>query len=224
MSHLLELDHLVIATLDLVAACEQLETQWGAKFSGGGQHLGYGTHNRVMKLDSVADLSCDGQQNSSKQVYIELIAPDPSQPAPAHARLFDLDNPLLQEKLKQRPRLVHFVARCADMSEALLNCRYNPGVPTPMSRGDLNWTLTLPADGKADQAVLPSIVHWPDMASHPTVKMPDSGVRMVFFGVAAVEPTIKILRATGLQFVPAQNPSPMLRAELVTPNGVIVLS
>jgi Glyoxalase-like domain len=224
MSHLLELDHLVIATLDLVAASEQLETQWGAKFSGGGQHLGYGTHNRVMKLDSVADLSCDGQQNSSKQVYIELIAPDPSQPNPKRPRLFDLDNPQLQEKLKLRPRLVHFVARCADMSDALLKCQYNPGVATPMSRGDLNWTITLPEDGKADQAVLPTIVHWPDMARHPAANLPESGVRMVFFGVAAIEPTIKILKATGLQFVPAQNPSPMLRAELVTPKGVIVLS
>jgi Glyoxalase-like domain len=220
---LFELDHIVIATLDLAAATEQLEAQWGAKFAGGGQHLGYGTHNRVMKLDAVADLSCDGQPNPSKQVYIELISPDPSQPNPTRPRLFDLDDPAMQAKLAERPRLIHFVARCNGMQSTLDACGYNPGIATPMSRGDLSWTITLPADGKPAQGVLPTLIEWPDMTQHPSNRMPDSGVSMVFFAVAAPEATIKILKATGLQFVPAQNPTTMLRVELVTPNGVMVL-
>jgi Glyoxalase-like domain len=220
---LLELDHIVIATLDLEATAVLLEDQWGAKFAGGGQHLGYGTHNRVMKLDSVADLSCDGAQNAFKLVYIELIAPDPAQPEPNRPRLFDLDNPAMRAKLAEKPRLIHFVARCIDLPHALAICGYNPGEPTPMTRGELAWSITLPNDGKPADGILPTLIQWPDMANHPAAKMPDSGVSMVFFAVAAPEPTIKTLRATGLQFVPAQNPTTMLRAELVTPKGIVVL-
>jgi hypothetical protein len=222
-SPLLELDHIVIATLDLEATAAQLEDQWGAKFAGGGQHLGYGTHNRVMKLDSVADLNCDGAQNTTKLVYIELVAPDPSQPEPNRPRLFDLDNPVMRAKLAEKPRLIHFVARCADLNQALRECGYNPGVPTPMTRGELAWSITLPLDGKPADGILPTLIQWPDMAKHPAAKMPDSGVSMVFFAVAAPEQTIKTLKATGLQFVPAQNPTTMLRAELVTPKGIVVL-
>jgi hypothetical protein len=225
---LLELDHIVIATLDLAGATALLEEQWGAKFSGGGQHLGYGTHNRVMKLDSVADLSCDGAQSATKLVYIELIAPDPAQAdhttlSPLRPRLFDLDNPAMRAKLAERPRLIHFVARCSDLASTLNSCGYNPGIPTSMSRGELTWTITLPADGKPADGVLPTLIQWPDMAKHPAQHMPGSGVSMVFFAVAAPEPTIKTLKATGLQFVPAQNPTTMLRAELVTPKGIVVL-
>jgi Glyoxalase-like domain len=220
---LLELDHIVIATLDLEATASRLESEWGAKFSGGGQHLGFGTHNRVMKLDSVADLSCDGQPSPEKQVYIELIAPDPSQPNPKRPRLFDLDNPELLKKLAEKPRLIHFAARCKHMATALAQCNFNPGIPTPMSRGDLHWTITLPVDGKPASGVLPTLIEWPDMAKHPTVTMPASGISMVFFAVAAPEAAIRTLKATGLQFVPAVNPTIMLRAELVTPNGVKVL-
>jgi hypothetical protein len=221
---LLELDHIVIGTLDLESTAALLEEQWGAKFAGGGQHLGYGTHNRVMKLDSVADLSCDGAQSTSKLVYIELIAPDPSQAEPIRPRLFDLDNPAMRAKLAERHRLIHFVARCNDMATALSSCGYNPGTPTAMTRGELSWSITLPNDGKPAEGILPTLIQWPDMVKHPATKMADSGVSMVFFAVAAPQLTIATLKATGLQFVPAQNPTTMLRAELVTPKGIVVLS
>ena len=92
-----------------------------------------------------------------------------------------------------------------------------------MSRGDLQWTITLPVDGKPASGVFPTLIEWPDMAKHPAKTLPASGVSMVFFAVAAPEATIRTLKATGLQFVPAVNPTIMLRAELITPNGVVVL-
>jgi Glyoxalase-like domain len=220
---LLWLDHIVIATLDLATAAAHLEAQWGASFAGGGQHLGYGTHNRVMKLDAVADLSCDGQPNPNMHVYIELIAPDPGQPEPAQPRLFDLDNPALRAKIADKPRLIHFAARCNDMPATMASCGYNPGVPTAMTRGALSWTITLPPSGKPAEGVLPTLIQWPDMAKHPAANMPNSGVSMVFFGVAAPQETLQKLKATGMQFVPSTSPVPMLRAELITPGGVVVL-
>jgi hypothetical protein len=220
---LLWLDHIVIATLDLATTAAQLEAQWGVSFTGGGQHVGYGTHNRVMKLDAVADLSCDGQPNAHMNVYIELIAPDPDQPEPPQPRLFDLDNPALRAKLAEKPRLIHFVARCDDMPATLARCGYNPGVPTAMTRGALSWTITLPPSGKPAQGVLPTLIQWPDMTKHPAANMPASGVSMVFFGVAAPQEALQTLKATGMQFVPSPSPVAMLRAELVTPKGVFVL-
>ena len=219
---LLVLDHIILATLHLEATAAQLEADWGTTFSGGGQHLGFGTHNKVMRLDASADHAQDGGENTSRLLYLELIAPDPSQPTPAQPRLFDLDNPELQDRFSEKPRLIHYAARCSNMPWALAQCGYNPGVPTAMSRGTLSWTITLPPNRKPASPVLPTLIEWPDMDAHPAVAMPASGVSMPFFSVAAPPEILAIIRATGLQIIPAASPATLMRAELATPNGLRV--
>ncbi len=220
---LLELDHLVVATNNLETACAELEARWGVRFSGGGQHLGYGTHNRVIKIDWVADLDLNGELVDSRQVYLELIAIDPTQPKPAVPRLFDLDNPAMQAQLAQGPKLIHFVTRTASLTDALATCGYNPGKAVAMQRGELQWQITMPSDGKPSHGILPTLITWPNMDRHPAKSLPHSGLQLMFFGVAAPAEPLEILKRSGLQFVPALNPSTMLHAELKTPNGVFVL-
>jgi glyoxalase-like protein len=84
------IDHLVYATPDLQAGVERVEKLLGVQASPGGQHLGRGTRNALLSLGPDA--------------YLEIIGPDPEQPAPAQARPFGIDG------LKE-PRLVAWAAK-----------------------------------------------------------------------------------------------------------------
>ena len=59
-----------------------LKKKLGIKLSEVGYHHFMGTHNRVVKVD--------------KDVYLEVIAIDPSSKSPNENRWFNLDNPILQ--------------------------------------------------------------------------------------------------------------------------------
>jgi hypothetical protein len=63
------LDHLIFAALDLDDGVREVEARFGVRASGGGQHSGQGTHNKLAALRPTA--------------YLEVIAPDPTQPEPA---------------------------------------------------------------------------------------------------------------------------------------------
>nr|MBA2281652.1 VOC family protein [Acidimicrobiia bacterium] len=70
-------DHLVHGAPTLDGALDDLERRLGVRGAFGGRHDGRGTHNAVIGLGAGA--------------YLELIAPDPEQPAPTQPRPFGLD-------------------------------------------------------------------------------------------------------------------------------------
>ena len=76
---MLELDHLVVACLDLDDGDAWLRRRLGVALAPGGRHTGWGTHNRLLQLGA--------------GVYLELIAPDPDAPDPQGPRPFRLDDP-----------------------------------------------------------------------------------------------------------------------------------
>ena len=123
-------DHLVVAapTLDQgVAWCEQT---LGLTPGPGGRHALYGTHNRLLRLDS--------NTPQDPPAYLEIIAIDPeatpTRAAPAR-RWFDLDDPGLRQRLADHgPQLVHWVARVPDLDAALGACA-GCGCGTPRGRG-----------------------------------------------------------------------------------------
>jgi hypothetical protein len=178
--------------------------------SPGGQHPGWGTHNRLLQLGG--------------GVYLELIAPDPAAPDPATPRPFMLDDDAMRARLKRRPHLVHWLVRADDLERELAGLRYLPGTPTPMTRGTLRWRITLPTGGRpAGDGLLPTVIRWDvPMTEHPTARLPEVGVRLAGLAVrgprAIVERRPKVVAPVPLEWVESRDDAG-LTATLETPAG-----
>ena len=75
-SLLSRVDHLVYATPDLEFGLKKLEQKLGVRAAAGGAHPGRGTRNALIALGPAT--------------YLEVLAPDPGQPAPK-PRWFRID-------------------------------------------------------------------------------------------------------------------------------------
>ena len=91
----------------------------GAAPAAGGKHVGMGTHNRLLAIGSPA----------FPKAYLEIIAIDPDAPPPTRPRWFGLDDPRLLARLRERPRLLHVVARSARLDDTLAALRRRASTP-----------------------------------------------------------------------------------------------
>ncbi len=177
----LALDHLVLAARTLAEGVDWCEATLGIRPEAGGQHVFMGTHNRVFSVASAA----------FPRAYFEIIAIDPELPAPGRARWFDLDDAALQRTLAHGPQLVHWVARCDDITAACAAMRaggVDCGEPlraeraTP--RGTLRWQISLRADGRRPLGgAAPALIEWGEL--HPIDSLAGSGVTLESMRVAA---------------------------------------
>lgn len=154
---MLTLDHLAFSARDLAKGVALAEAGLGRGFAGGGQHPLMGTHNRLLGLG---------------EVYLEVIAVDPSAAAPNRPRWFDLDG------FKGALRLTNWVARCDDLDQALAACPPGMGAPLQLERGPYRWRMAVPEDGKLPfDGGFPALIEWQGPA-HPAQVLPDSGLRL----------------------------------------------
>ncbi|MFO1303449.1 MAG: VOC family protein [Burkholderiales bacterium] len=207
-----EPDHLVVAALTLDAGCDWVEARLGARPQPGGQHVKMGTHNALLSL--------------GRRLYLEVIAVDPSLPAPARPRWFDLDEPRMKAALAESPQLVHWAARTNDI-EAAVRKVPSLGVATPMTRGAWSWRITIPDDGHLPgRGLVPTLIQWSD-ARHPADAMPDASCRLVLLAGEHPEPDSvrKEIAALGLSdsIKVTYAKSPRLAAMIRTPRGVATL-
>jgi len=207
------IDHLVVVAADLDAGAAWLEERLGVPLAPGGKHATMGTHNRLLKL--------------GPRLYLELIAIDPAAPKPARARWFGLDDPALHARIAERPRLIHWVARCNDIEAASAACPEPLGDVLDLSRGDLRWRISVPADGHLPgNGLLPSLIQWQSPAQ-PAELMPEHGCALMKLEGFHPEPTRirAALAALGLKEMLALFPAepgetPGLVAYLKTPAGL----
>jgi len=215
-----EIDHLVIAAHDLAQGVRWCEQTLGVTPGPGGRHPLMSTHNRLLKLDAGP---------AHPRAYLEIIAIDPEAPPPGRARWFGLDDAALQARLREAPRLVHWVAgtrRLDALRAALQAAGAEVGEPVQANRetpaGLLQWRITVRADGTpACRGALPTLIEWP--GRHPADAMPASGITLESLMLRGLAPAaMEALQAPGVAF--AEGGGAAVEAVLRTPRGTVQLS
>lgn len=210
-----EIDHLVVAARDLESGARWLEERLGVPLAPGGAHAAMGTHNRLLRLAG------------SPRLYLELIAIDPACVPPCRPRWFGLDDPRLQARLAVRPRLIHWVARSADLAREATPTH---GDILPMQRGEYRWRITVPRDGRPPgDGLVPTLIQW-EVPMHPAERLPEAGCTLMKLeGFHPAPETVAArLAQLGLTSALALHPAPAgaageLVAYLKTPRGLIEL-
>ena len=209
-------DHLVVAAATLEQGVAWCEETFGLTPGPGGQHPQFSTHNRLLKISTAA----------FPDAFLEIIAIDPAAPSPGRARWFGLDDPALQKRLDESPRLIHAVARSTmlDMHRwGLISVGCHPGEPVNASRqtahGLLAWQILVREDGALlCGGALPTLIQW--QGAHPAQRMADSGVTLQSLALGGVPPRARdVLRLRGV----AHAEGPALRATLAAPKGLVTL-
>lgn len=214
MADVCVLDHLVVTAPALDAGVSFVEKILGCTMRPGGQHVRLGTHNALLR---VGDDS-----------YLEVIAIDPSASPVSRARWFALDS---QSASNNSPRLATWVMRTPNIATTVSNMQCDPGPIETMSRGELEWLITIPEDGRlVCDGVMPSIIEW-KTHSLPASRLPLSGVSLLRLELH--HPEIHVvqnqLEQCGFRgpvtFHPRLSSSiAELRAVFETPGGTVTLS
>jgi hypothetical protein len=211
----LTLDHLVIGAASLAEGEAWCEAMLGVRPSGGGKHALMSTHNRLLNM------SGPGFSRS----YLEIIAIDPdAPPPPGRARWFDLDSPVLQQRLRlEGPGLIHWVARVDSDLDSQLNDWRKQGVDAGevvaasrmTAAGELRWRIALRVDGqRLFGGALPLLIEWGEV--HPADGLPSSGVSLLQMTHRLPQPGL----LPGLAVEPGEA---LLEASLQTPVGLVAL-
>ena len=204
-----EIDHLVITAPDLASGVEFVRQRLGIAPQPGGEHPRMGTHNCLLKL--------------GESVYLEVIAPNPAAAKPDRPRWFELDhlNP------SAPPRLATWVARTSDIRATVAASSEPLGNVEPMSRGQLNWLITIPPDGSLPfGGIAPTLIEW-SAQPHPATRLPEAGFSFVRLeGFHSEAPRISaMLRSLCLQSEVTvaslrDGAHPFLVAQIQTPEGL----
>ena len=199
-------DHIIYAVPDLAVAVADLQARLGIRAQAGGKHIGLGTHNALLAL--------------GPRTYLEIIAPDPDQPAPP-VRPFGIDG-------ITRGKLVGWALACDDIDQAVAEARshgYDPGEIVDGHRVEpsgtvLRWRAA--GSGQADD-LIPFFICWGG-TEHPARSAP-RGLILNSLQIEHPDPPSfgPLLMAIGANVEVRQGQAPALVAYLSGPNGSKVL-
>ncbi|WP_394782259.1 VOC family protein [Undibacterium sp.] len=164
------IDHIAVTAPTLEAGADYVRRALGVSPASGGEHPRIGTHNMLLRLGDT--------------VYLEVIAINPAAPAPGRPRWFGLD----ELTPDTPPRLASWVARTADIHTSHAASTEALGDIEPMSRGALNWQISIPQDGKLVLGgTAPSLIQWETEALPPS-RMQDLGLTLTQLELFHPEP------------------------------------
>ena len=219
------IDHIVYTCGRLEDGIDTIERLTGVRAVVGGRHLGVGTHNALLSLGAEA--------------YLEIIAPDPTQPEPEQPRPFQLDDPTWHGRIVAFALHPKKSASIELLATSLLLEGEPPGELRAMSRNKpdgsvLNWRLTPLSRASGPR---PWLIDWGSTA-HPASTSPPgcllAGLTCIGYEAERME---AVLRKIGLQplpakdsfgttavvFAPHHNTLGFLVADLDTPKGRVRL-
>ena len=211
------LDHIVIGAATLEQGVAYIREALGIEIPLGGEHLHMGTHNHLMQLGN--------------EIFLEVMAINPQAVAPNRPRWFGLDDPFVKAQLEEQPRLLTWVVNTPDVSSLKQQSIFEFGAIASMNRGDIEWLITIPADGSLPGAgMLPTLIEWRN-DTHPSNRYPDLGCSLQKLEIH--HPNLdwlkSILESIGahqcVELYPlSANVAPYLVASIETPSGVKELS
>ncbi len=202
------IDHIAVTAPTLEAGAAWVEQVLGVVPQPGGAHPQMGTHNVLLRLGD--------------DVYLEVIAVDPHAPGPDRPRWFGLD--ALEPGSK--PCVRTWIARCTEIQTALAGAGEPLGQITEMRRGDLQWLITIPEDGKPPMGgVAPALIEW-KTGPHPATRLQDHGLSLERLVLVHPRPhrVMALLQAIGMNVMVQVQRSPegegsSLLAQINTPMG-----
>ena len=168
-----------------------------------------GTHNCLLRLGDA--------------LYLEVISINPAAGNPDRPRWFQLD----KERSNAAPRLATWISRTNDIYAATAASPVPLGNIEAMSRGPLNWQITISADGTLPlDGIAPTLIEW-ETDSHPAGTLKDFGCTLVRLEGFHRQTTgiSNMLRSIGFQGQFTASPIspeelPCLVAHVQTPAGI----
>lgn len=206
------IDHITIVSPTLAAGSELVRTLLGVVPQQGGEHPRMGTHNLLLPL--------------GETMFLEVIAINPDAPPPERPRWFALDRVTSASK----PSLGCWVARTEDIASSLEASTEDLGPAEPMTRGTLEWLISIPGDGSLPLGgAAPALIQW-KTGIHPASRMQDKGCRLVELKLLHPEPKRLQSLLSSLQFGGSgpvlsieEASAPALVAYIRTPAGLRIL-
>jgi len=163
-------DHITITAPNLEMGAEFVSQTLGVMPQRGGEHPRMGTHNLLLRL--------------GEALFLEVISPNPDAPHPGRARWFALDSLAADAS----PKLATWVARTTDIHTAAGNSSEALGLIEPMTRGMLDWLITIPADGSLPLGgIAPALIEW-QAEPHPAARLQDSSLSLHHLELCHPEP------------------------------------
>jgi hypothetical protein len=154
------LDHITVTAPSLAAGAAHIAHSLGVQPQTGGEHPRMGTHNLLLRLGDA--------------LFLEVIAVNPAATAPARPRWFALDDITPDSP----PRLATWVVRSQNIHASAQSACADLGAIESMTRGTLNWLITIPEDGTVPmQGVAPALIEW-QTDVHAASRLEDKGLSL----------------------------------------------
>lgn len=155
------IDHITITAPTLALGEALVKSALGVTPQRGGEHPRMGTHNLLLRL--------------GESEFLEVIATNPKAEALDRPRWFALDT--LNDN--SPAALKTWVVRTENIQSTLDACAEPVGRIEPMSRGDVEWLITIPEDGSLPvNKAAPALIQWKTKV-HPAAMLIDYGLSLL---------------------------------------------